>query len=79
MTKRLAIQLPPFHEKRLLLWAYCKKQTKTALAQNVLQNRVEVNEEQIFRMVADQAEDWGCSVEEATNRILSEMGWSVEG
>lgn len=78
MVKRLAVQLPPFHEKRLLLWAYCKKQSKTGLAQNILQSRVEVNEEQILRMVADQAEDWGCSLEEATERILSEMGWNVE-
>lgn len=76
--KRIQIGLPPFHEKRLLLWAYCKAQSKTNLCQNIVQARVEANEPQILEMVGDRAKDWGCSTEEAIERILKEMGWSVE-
>lgn len=60
------------------MWAYCKKQSKTALAQNIIQARVETNEEQILEMVKDLASDWNCSLEEAKERILREMGWSAE-
>ena len=71
--KRWQIGMPPFHEKRLLVWAYCKRQSKTALSQNIIQARVEANIEDIEMMLVDQAKDWDISVEETEGRILEAM------
>lgn len=73
LGKKWQVGLPPFHEKRLLIWAHCKRQSKTALSQNIIQARVEANLEDIKMMLVDQAKDWGISVEEAEARILDLM------
>ncbi len=71
--KRWPIGLPPFHEKKFLIWAYCKRQSKTGLGQNIIQARVEANLNDIEMMLADQAKDWDVSVEVAEARILEAM------
>ncbi|MDE5087281.1 MAG: hypothetical protein O4805_09055 [Trichodesmium sp. St16_bin2-tuft] len=71
--KTWPIGLPPFHERYLLLWAYCKGTSKTALSQNIVQARLEANREDIEIMLQQQANDWGISLEEATARILAIM------
>ena len=71
--KQWPIGLPPFHEQWLLLWAYCKGTSKTALSQNIIQARVEANRSDIEIMLEQQAKDWGVSVEEARAKILSIM------
>lgn len=67
---RFPISLPTWHEKRLLWWAYLKGVSKTALAQNVVQARVEANADMIELMLADLAADEGCSVEDLKQQIL---------
>ena len=71
--RRWQVGLPPFHEKKFLVWAYCKRQSKTALGQNIIQARVEANLSDIEMMLADQAKEWGCSLEEAETKILETM------
>lgn len=75
IKKRLQVIIPPFYMKRLVAWAFCKKQTKTSLAQNILQARIEANDDLIKKMVAEQATDWGVSEADAWERILAEMGY----
>lgn len=75
--KKWQVGLPPFHEKSLLLWAYCKRQSKTGLSQNIIQARVEANLKDIEMMVKDQATDWGCSIEEAKVKILEIMKYDA--
>ena len=76
--KRFPIKLPPWHEKRLIWWAYVKGTTKTTLGQNVIQARVEVNEAQIDEMLADIAADIGISVTDLKQKILDDVGFTVE-
>ena len=71
--RRWQVGLPPFHEKKFLAWAYSKRQSKTALAQNIIQARIEANLTDIDMMVASQAKDWNVSVEEAEEKILGFM------
>ena len=71
--RRWQVGLPPFHEKKFLLWAYSKRQSKTALAQNIIQARIEANLTDIDIMVASQAKDWNISVKEAEGKILDFM------
>lgn len=73
--KRFPIKLPPWHEKRLIWWAACKGTTKTTLGQNVIQARVEANDEQIESMLSDRARDLGMTVEELKAKILTENGF----
>jgi hypothetical protein len=77
--KRFPITLPPWHEKRLLFWAYCKGTTKTQMAINTLQARIEANEQQIDRMLAERAESLGISVEELQQQILEASNWAEPG
>lgn len=73
--KKWAVALPPYHEKLFLCWAYCKGVSKTNLSQNLIQARTEANEPQILEMVDERAKAWGCSRDDAMDRILDEMGF----
>jgi ferritin-like protein len=70
VSKRFPIKLPAWHEKYLIWWASLKGVSKTALAQNTLQARLEANKEQIEEMLADRARDLGISVDELKARLL---------
>jgi len=70
VARRFPIKLPPWHEKRLILWAWCKGTSKTGLAQNILQARVEANEDLIENMLKDTATDQGVNVEDLKRQIL---------
>ena len=72
--KRFPIRLPQWHEKRLHWWATAKGVSKTGLAQNVLQARIEANAEQIDFMLAEMARDAGMDVDEYKAKILENAG-----
>lgn len=76
--KRFPIKLPPWHEKRLILWAEMKGTTKTTLGQNVLQARIEANEDQIESMLRDQAIERGLTVEQLKAEILDKNGYAPD-
>jgi len=76
MAKRFPIKLPPWHEKHLIWWAAMKGTSKTGLAQNTLQARVEANKDQILEMLADRADDLGITVEDLQQLLLQEAGFS---
>ena len=69
--KRFPIKLPHFHEKYLIWWAELKAVSKTALAQNVLQARIESNQIQIEEMLKNYADDHGISVDDLKAEILA--------
>lgn len=77
-AKRFPIKLPPWHEKRLIWWAWCKGVSKTGLAQNTLQARIEANEEMIERMLEEAAADQGISVDELKQKIIEEKSKSED-
>jgi len=77
MAKRFPIKLPPWHEKHLIWWAAMKGSSKTGLAQNTIQARVEANKDQILEMLADRANDLGITVEELQQKLLQEAGFSA--
>ena len=68
--RRFSIGLPPWHEKRLIWWSYIKGVSKTGLAQNTLQARIEANDDQIQTALAELAEDQGLSVDDLKRQIL---------
>ena len=70
--KRFPIGLPPWHEKRLIWWAHLKQTSKTALAQNVLQSRIEANESMIESGLAELAQDAGVTVDDLKVRLLQD-------
>lgn len=76
--KRFPISLPPWHEKRLLWWAYIKGVTKTSLAQNTLQARIEANDDQIQSALEELAADEGVSVDDLKAKILDGTGLEAE-
>lgn len=76
--KRFQVTLPPWHEKRLILWAYAKGTTKTQLAQNTLQARVEANADQINEMIQSLANDMKVDPEVLERQILEEAGFELE-
>ena len=78
LAKRFPIKLPPWHEKRLIWWAWCKGASKTGLAQNTLQARVEANAEQIEGMLRDIAADRLVSVDDLKQEILDGANFSFE-
>ena len=73
--KRYSVRLPEWHLKRFIWWAEAKGQTIAGMAQNVLQNRVEVNEDQIERMAAEIASDCGLTVNEWKQRMLEKNNY----
>ena len=76
--KRFSVGLPSWHEKRLLWWAYIKGVTKTSLAQNTLQARIEANDSQIQTALEELAEDQGVSVDELKKQILKNTSQDPE-
>jgi len=73
---RFPIGLPSWHEKRLIWWAYIKGTSKTGLAQNILQARIEANDAEIASGLAELAEEEGMSVDQLKSRLLE--GTSAE-
>ena len=78
MAKRFPIKLPPWHEKRLIWWAFCKGTSKTGLAQNTLQARVEANAQQVEDMLKDISADRGIAVDDLKQQILEEANFTFE-
>jgi hypothetical protein len=76
--KRFPIGLPPWHEKRLIWWAYVKQTSKTALAQNTLQARIEANDALIETALAELAHDQGLSTDELKAEILKDKGMEAD-
>lgn len=78
MGKRFPIKLPPWHEKRLIWWASMKGTTKSTLAMNTIQARVEANEAQIEAMLRDQSIEMGIPVEQLKSDLLEKAGYSTD-
>jgi len=76
--RRFPIKLPAWHEKYLILWAEMKGTSKTGLAQNVLQARIEANQQQIEEMLEDRAKDLGIDRETLKRQILDSNGFNLE-
>lgn len=76
VVKRFPIKLPPWHEKRLIWWAAMKGTSKTGLAQNTLQARIEANEQLIEAMLIERATDLGISIDELKTKLLEQAGFS---
>lgn len=72
-NKRFPISLPPTYERLLILWAYCKGVSKTQLAQNILQARLEDNREEISKSLSENALLEGITVDELIDRILEDF------
>lgn len=70
--RRFPIKLPAWHEKYLILWASMKATSKTGLAQNILQARIESNQTQIEAMLTDYATDKKITVDELKTQILQD-------
>ena len=68
--KRYSVRLPPWHMKRLIWWAELKGQTIAGMWQNIVQARIEVNEQQIEDMAKEMAESEGMSTEEWKHEAL---------
>ena len=60
---KFSIQLPPWFERRLRLWAKVKGTTRATLAANIIQSRIEANREQIDADMAAIAAYLGTTVE----------------
>jgi predicted DsbA family dithiol-disulfide isomerase len=78
MGKRFPIKLPPWHEKRLIWWAAMKGTTKTMLAQNTLQARIEANANDIEVMLAERAGELGVTVETLKQQLLEKSSFSPD-
>lgn len=70
----MGLRLPIWHAKRLHWWAACKGVAKTALAQNLLQEKIETNNSHIQEMLVELANDRGISIEELKAQILQDAG-----
>lgn len=75
--KRFPIKLPPWHEKRLIFWALCKGTSKTMLAQNTLQARIEANAEHIEEMMKELAQDKGKTITELKREALDNANFTL--
>lgn len=73
-SPRILVSLPAWHFRYLLLWARLKKQSQSELIQNVVQARVEANQDQIDRMVADLAALEGMTPDQLKAQIWAEFG-----
>ena len=76
--KRFPIGLPPWHEKRLIWWAYVKQTSKTALAQNTLQARIEANDAMIETALAELASDQGVPINDLKAEILKDTAMEAD-
>lgn len=70
--KRFSIRLPRWHYKRLIWWSRAKGQSISGMAERIIAARIEANEEQIERMLEDEAQELGVDVEEVKRRWLEE-------
>lgn len=61
---KFGIQLPPWYERKLRLWAKVKGTTRANLAANVIQSRIEVNWAEIEKEIATIALHRGIKPEE---------------
>ena len=77
--KRFPIGLPSWHEKRLIWWAFIKGTSKTGLAQNILQARIEANDPLIQDGLKELAKDERISVDEIKDRLLKGTAVENEG
>ena len=78
MGKRFPIKLPPWHEKRLMWWAAMKGTTKTMLAQNTLQARIEANAGDIEVMLTERADELGVTTEALKQQLLDKARFAAE-
>ena len=74
---RQGIQLPPWHYRYLLLWAYAKGQSRAGLIANITAARIEANRSEIERMIAELAELNGLTSDELKAMIWAEAGLST--
>lgn len=74
--KRFPIGLPSWHEKRLIWWAYIKGTSKTSLAQNTLQARIEANDALIQAALQELAEDQGTTIDDLKKSVLQDAGFT---
>lgn len=73
-SPRILITLPAWHFRYLLLWAALKKQSRAGLVQNTVQARIEVNRDDIDRMIQDLAAAEGITADELKAQIWAEAG-----
>lgn len=76
--RRFPIGLPPWHEKRLIWWAHLKQTSKTSLAQNTLQARIEANDAMIEAGLAELAADAGVPLDEYKAELLRDTSLSTD-
>ena len=69
---KFGIQLPEWYEKRLKLWAALKGTSRATLAANILQARIEANDEWIDKQLEAIAQDKGITPEELKKELLNE-------
>jgi hypothetical protein len=69
---RITIKIPAWHNKRLREWAALKGVAPTTLAGNVLQARIEANDQQIVAMLKSRSEDEGLTIEEFIKKIVND-------
>ena len=69
---KFTIQLPPWFDRKLRLWAFIKGTSRAALASNILQNRIEANREEIEKSLAEIAKDEDTTIEALTQEILKD-------
>lgn len=71
MDKRIGTaELPLYHYKRLLLWAFCDRKSKANLAKDILVARVESNQVLIDLKLAEAASSYGLSVDDLIAKIF---------
>lgn len=63
-------EMPPYHLKKLVYWAFADRKTKTTLAKDILVARTEVNDELIDRKLADYALNYLFTTEQLKELIL---------
>jgi predicted DNA-binding protein len=73
--KRYSVRLPEWHMKRLIWWAEAKGQTIAGMWQNVVQARIEANDDQIQQMAEEIAEAQGIAVDEWKQRMLEKNNY----
>ena len=69
---RIPVRLPEWYSRRLRLWAFAKGTSKSALAQNILQARIECNEDEIDGLLREIADLKGMEVDDLISEILAD-------
>lgn len=68
---KFGIQLPPWFDRRLRLWAAWKGTTRATLAANILQARIEANWPELSKDLDEQAAAQGISRAELEETLLN--------